>query len=100
MTDKGKKIQISLCMGSACYPRGNSENLDLIRHYLEEHGLEACVELKGHRCQENCHRGPNIMVNDKAHHQVNTGMLPALLKELLPYFEKQCQIKDTEDGKS
>lgn len=99
MSDKIRKPQISLCMGSACYPRGNSENLDLIRHYLAEQNLETCVDLKGHRCQDNCHLGPNIMVNDKPQHRVNTGMLPLLLKELLPYLEEQCRIGEQEAGR-
>lgn len=98
MSDKVRKTQISICMGSACYPLGNSENLDLIRHYLTKYELDDCVDLKGHRCQDNCHLGPNIMVNEHSHHRVNTGMLPALLKELLPFFEQQCRIDEGKES--
>ncbi|HSW64463.1 MAG TPA: (2Fe-2S) ferredoxin domain-containing protein [Dissulfurispiraceae bacterium] len=96
----GKKIAISMCMGSSCYPRGNDENIGLIRHYLKVHNLETCIELKGHRCQENCHLGPNIIFNDRPYHQVNPGMFPATLRELLPYFEQLCRdsLPDNDDA--
>lgn len=86
--ENAKKVVISMCMGSSCFPRGNDENMGLIRHYLKVHNLEQCIELKGHRCQDNCHLGPNIMVDGKPYNQVNPGMFPATLRELLPYFER------------
>ncbi len=89
--EKAKKGVISMCMGSSCFPRGNDENMGLIRHYLKVHNLEGCIELKGHRCQDNCHLGPNIMVDGKQYNHVNTGMCPATLRELLPHFERLCR---------
>ncbi len=83
-----KKTRISICMGSACYPRGNDDNLDLIRHYLKVHNLEGSVEIVGHRCQDNCHLGPNLSVDDVPHHEVNPAVLPALLKRILPVFHR------------
>lgn len=94
---KVKKVAISMCMGSSCYPRGNDQNMGLIRHYLKVHNLEACIELKGHRCQDNCHLGPNIIFNDKPYHHVNPGMFPATLRELLPYLEQAC--RESSSGK-
>jgi NADH:ubiquinone oxidoreductase subunit E len=86
-----KKVVISMCMGSSCFPRGNDENMELIRHYLKVHHLEHCVELKGHRCQDNCHLGPNIIVDGKQYTRANPGMFPAILRDLLPYFESRCE---------
>lgn len=88
--EQAKKVVISMCMGSSCFPRGNDENMGLIRHYLKVHNLDHCVELKGHRCQDNCHLGPNIIVDGKQYTQANPGMFPAILRELLPYFESVC----------
>jgi NADH:ubiquinone oxidoreductase subunit E len=96
MSDEKKKMQITLCMGSSCYPRGNEDNLKIIQHYIEVHDLNETVELAGHRCQDHCKRGPNLMVNGNLHNDVSTAVLPALLRELLPSFKADDETADTD----
>ena len=49
-----KNITIELCMGSSCFARGNSENLQAIEVFLSERGLSDRVELVGHLCLGKC----------------------------------------------
>ena len=43
-------IKIKLCMGSACFARGNDRNLALLQKYIAEKKLDARIELSGGRC--------------------------------------------------
>ena len=57
------KLEITVCMGSSCFARGNDQNLEFIENYIKENGLEAQVDLSGTRCSGNCADGPNIVIN-------------------------------------
>jgi len=52
--------ELVVCMGSACFSRGNLRNLELIQAYLKAHGLEREVQVTGTLCQERCRQGPNL----------------------------------------
>ena len=41
------KHKIKICMGSACFARGNSENLGAIENFIKDNELEADIELTG-----------------------------------------------------
>ena len=66
-------------MGSSCYARGNSENLQLINSFIEEHGLETAVELAGSRCEQLCGEGPNIIIDNKIYNSVTKSVLLDIL---------------------
>jgi NADH:ubiquinone oxidoreductase subunit E len=83
-----KPVEITICMGSSCYARGNGANLAVIEEYLEEHGLDAHVELAGSRCEGLCAEGPNLIVNGRPFQKVDRGMLLDLLREYCPVKEK------------
>ncbi|BDU71209.1 (2Fe-2S) ferredoxin domain-containing protein [Mesoterricola silvestris] len=55
-------IELVVCMGSACFSRGNIKVLDLIQGYLREHGLEQDVQVRGTLCQDRCRQGPNVTI--------------------------------------
>ena len=48
------KLNITVCMGSSCFARGNQENLAYIEEYIKEHGIDANIELEGMRCENKC----------------------------------------------
>ena len=37
------KLNITVCMGSSCFARGNQENLAYIEEYIKEHGIDANI---------------------------------------------------------
>ncbi len=81
---KDSVTQITICMGSSCFSRGNNRNLEIIQNYLAERKAPATVELAGHLCQGRCRRGPNITINGEVHHEVDPISIIALLNHCLP----------------
>ena len=74
--------EIKICMGSACFARGNSENLEFIENYVKENSLNAQIEVYGSRCSDNCEKGPNIIINDKVYNGVTKEKLVEELRKL------------------
>lgn len=78
-----KKYEISICMGSSCFSRGNNKNLEVIEKFIKDNELEDVVEIKGNRCQEACAQGPNVSVNGKLYSTLDEGSTLDLLTELI-----------------
>ena len=78
MSDK-TAANITICMGSSCFSRGNSRNIEVIQNYLEGHSLPSTVELTGHLCQDHCKSGPNVTINGKMYHEVDPIVIIGLL---------------------
>lgn len=68
-------------MGSSCYSRGNGRNIEAIQRYLEKTGQSADTKLVGHLCEDQCKTGPNLVVNGKPYHQVDTAVAVAIIEE-------------------
>jgi len=73
------KPEITICMGSSCFARGNAQNLAFIEEYLKENNLEANIELAGSRCDGNCASGPNIIVNGIIYNEVDEEKIKKIL---------------------
>lgn len=73
-------MEITVCMGSSCFARGNVENLEFIEKFIKENNLEAKIELSGSRCEGKCEKGPNIIINGKEYHNINVKQLEEILK--------------------
>ena len=66
-------------MGSSCFARGNSKNLQIIRKYLEDNDFDANIELLGLRCCGFCSKGPNITIDEIEYNNVDNGTLIDIL---------------------
>lgn len=75
--------EIKVCMGSACFARGNADNLELIEKYIKENNLDAKIELMGSRCENDCANGPHIFVNGKKYSGVTTQQIDEIMKDFL-----------------
>lgn len=73
-------MEITVCMGSSCFARGNVENLEFIEKFIKENNIEAKIELSGSRCEGKCAEGPNIIINGKEYHSINVKQLEEILK--------------------
>ena len=71
--------EIVVCMGSACFSRGNAGTVPVIQEYLRERGLEDAVKVTGILCQNQCRQGPNLNIDGKCF----CGVEPTALIELL-----------------
>ncbi len=76
------KINITVCMGSSCFARGNQQNLAFIENYIKEHGLDADVDLAGKRCENKCEHGPNIIINGVEYKEVTEEKIEEILSGL------------------
>ncbi len=76
-------VEIKVCMGSACFARGNAENIEFIENYVKENGLAAKIELVGSRCEGYCADGPNIFIDGKQYTNVDKDKLKSLMEGLL-----------------
>ncbi len=63
--------EITICMGSSCFSRGNKSVLQVIKSYLKENDLEPGVLFKGAHCLGLCEQGPVISINGKQFFQVD-----------------------------
>jgi len=63
-------IDVKVCMGSACFAKGNLDNLEYIKEYLKENNLEADVSIVGTLCENKCSQGPRIIINEKEYTNV------------------------------
>ncbi len=61
------KIEITLCMGSSCFARGNNRVLAGLEAMIRRNGWTDAVSLAGSRCSSRCGDGPNLTVNGTLH---------------------------------
>ncbi len=78
-----KKKEITICLGSSCFSRGNNKNLEIIQEYIKNKGLEANVNFKGQLCSEKCQEGPVLTIDNTTYKEVTqTKLFEILDKEL------------------
>jgi len=79
MTDDNNTTDVVVCLGSSCFARGNSQNLAAVEEYLLHRGMQNSVRVTGCLCQDECKRGPNLIVRGEHLHEMN----PARLRDTL-----------------
>ncbi len=85
-----EKCEITICLGSSCFSRGNKEVLQLIKGYIDEHKLNAEVFFHGDLCGGHCAEGPVLKIDDKWYSKVSIDNIYEILNE---YFEINGKIK-------
>lgn len=77
------KIEISLCMGSSCFARGNNRLLNLLEEQIGKNGWGDRIALSGARCGELCGEGPVIRIDGRLYRGLDEGALFDLIQDLL-----------------
>jgi NADH:ubiquinone oxidoreductase subunit E len=85
MKTSEEPLELAICMGSSCFSRGNNRTIEVIKSYIERHGLQDKIALKGHLCEGLCEDGPNITLGAEMCHCVDSAKITALLRE---YFKR------------
>ena len=75
-------VEIKVCMGSACFAKGNQDNLEFIKEYINENGLEAEVSIVGALCENKCSVGPRVIINEEEYTEVTREKLKIILNKL------------------
>jgi NADH:ubiquinone oxidoreductase subunit E len=85
-----KQHQIRICLGSSCFSRGNAENLEIVKKFLEENHLKESTDFRGHLCVECCKNGPNITIDNVKYHKVDQSNLEEILSK---HFHESLERK-------
>ena len=59
------RIEISICLGSSCFARGNQVIVHQIKEYLRKNNLEDRIFFKGAHCFNACKSGPTLKINEE-----------------------------------
>lgn len=79
------EITVTVCMGSSCFSRGNSRNVEIIQNFIKDNGLDAKVAVSGCLCSGHCKEGPVLNINGELIKEVLPETIPDLLAhKLLP----------------
>jgi NADH:ubiquinone oxidoreductase subunit E len=85
-----KAPRIRVCMGSSCFSRGNSRNVEIIKTFLSAHNMRdpngPGIEVVGTLCEGQCKEGPIVILDDKVYKHVTPTILPDLLEH--HFFER------------
>lgn len=76
-------VEITVCMGSACFARGNIQNLEFIENYIKANDLKAKIELSGSRCEGKCASGPNIIINGVEYNSITQEKIEKILENIV-----------------
>ena len=74
--------EIKICMGSACFAKGNQENLQYIKNFIDENNLNAEITIIGALCENRCEIGPRIYIDEKEYTKATPAELSVILEEL------------------
>lgn len=77
-----KEINITVCLGSACFARGNEDHLNYIEDYVNMHNLNAKIDIAGSRCEGKCADGPNIVINGTVYNNMTSVKLKEILDKI------------------
>ncbi len=73
--------EIKICMGSACFARGNADNLRFIEDYIKKNNLNAEIEIYGERCKNLCEKGPNIEIDGTIYYEMTPEKIIEILRK-------------------
>ncbi len=59
----GRKVEVSVCLGTSCFLRGSDQILRGLVRETEEHGIERNVDIRASFCFEQCDRGPTVVID-------------------------------------
>ena len=84
---KKNKKELIICLGSACFSRGNKNAVKTIKEYIKEHQLEDRIYFHGCHCMDQCQNGPILKFEDRVYTQVTPERLLYVLDEIFhKYF--------------
>lgn len=80
-----QKTEITICLGSSCFARGNKEIVKIVKQFLVDNKLEDTVYFHGNHCFDVCTEGPVIKINDQIYRGIDE---IEILKILNKHFYK------------
>ena len=78
-----KELNITVCLGSSCFSRGNKDIVEAIQEYLEDIDIQDRTNFKGGHCFGNCADGPIMIVNGKTFKNITPESAVAAIESIL-----------------
>ncbi len=89
-----KKIELRICMGSACHQKGVSAVLPVLERLLGESGLGEGVELKGAFCLGPCVDGIVMQLGEQQFTKISpANITERFAEEILPAMRRQLDAQ-------
>jgi NADH:ubiquinone oxidoreductase subunit E len=79
-----KRAEITICMGSSCFSRGNRRMIQTIQQFLKTKNLAENVILRGAHCMGKCEQGPVMKLDDQIVYLITSENLEETLEN---YFK-------------
>ena len=76
-----EKTEITICLGSSCFARGNKRLVAIVKDFLKENKLEDQVFFHGNHCFDRCMDGPSIKINNKMYSGIDEEKVIKLLEK-------------------
>ena len=77
------RIEISICLGSSCFSRGNQATVHLIKEFLWKNKLNDRIFFKGAHCFNECKDGPTLKINEDLIFGINQDNVIGIIKKAL-----------------
>ncbi|HAQ65937.1 MAG TPA: electron transport complex protein RnfG [Bacteroidales bacterium] len=78
-----KKHNITICLGSSCFTRGNDINLEVIKKYIARNGMKDQIDFRGHLCANSCSKGPVLNIDGITYYEVQPDQVEQILSAAL-----------------
>lgn len=72
--------EITICVGSSCFSRGNKMLVQVIKQYLEDHRLTNKVYFHGSHCYGECEKGPVMKMDGQVYFHIDKDKALSLLQ--------------------
>jgi len=82
------KTELTICLGSSCFARGNKKTVSMIQEFLKQNELEEVVIFRGNHCFGKCNKGPVLKINDRIFEGVTEVNLSGILDRELGMLKK------------
>lgn len=89
-----QKTEITICLGSSCFARGNKKIVTIIQEYIKQNKLEDKVRFKGNHCFGKCNVGPVLKINEIFYEGVEEGSVQQILDNALESLKAEQNWKD------
>lgn len=74
-----KKTEITICLGSSCFARGNKSLVNIIKQFIQDNKLEDRVYFHGNHCFDQCIEGPVIKIDNTMYKAVDEAEILKIL---------------------
>jgi NADH:ubiquinone oxidoreductase subunit E len=62
---KDPVTELTICLGSSCFARGNKDHVNEIKEFIKENHLDQKVRYSGTRCFGKCEHGPFVKIGEQ-----------------------------------